>query len=79
MILFRLTRRRVTIAVATVLVVFGLLFVGVSWYYSGLIEDGGFKVDREADELDLEIVSVADGKISFKHPSGDGRWVQSGL
>jgi len=79
MILFRLTRRRVTIAVATVLVVFGLLFVGVSWYYSGLIEDGGFKVDREADELDLEIVSVADGKISFKHPSGEGRWVQPGL
>lgn len=79
MSLFRLTRRRVTITVATVLVVIGILYVGVSWYYSGLIEDGGFKIDREADELDLEIVSVADGKISFKHPSEDGRWAQPGV
>ena len=77
--MFRLTRRRVSVTVAVVVAVFGVLVLGASWYYSGLIEDGAFKIDREADEFDLDIVSVSEDRISFTHPSGDGRWVQPGV
>ena len=77
--MFRLTRRRVGVTVAVVVAVFGILVLGASWYYSGLIEDGAFKIDRELDELDLDVVSVSANQISFKHPSGDGRWVQPGI
>ncbi len=65
--------------VAVVVAVFGVLVLGASWYYSGLIEDGAFKIDREADELDLEVVSVSADQISFTHPSEEGRWTQPGV
>lgn len=77
--LFRLTRRRVVTTITTVVLVVVVLVLGASWYYSGLIEDGAFKIDREPDELDLEIVSVTEDQISFRHPSGDGRWEQPGV
>ena len=77
--MFRLTRRRVAVTVAVVVTVFGVLVLGASWYYSGLIEDGAFKIDREADELDLDIVSVSADQISFTHPSEEGRWTQPGI
>ncbi|MDP6274082.1 MAG: hypothetical protein QGI84_08795, partial [Dehalococcoidia bacterium] len=72
--MFRPTRRRVATAFAVIVAVLGVLILGASWYYSGLIEEGAFKIDREADELNLEIVSLTDDQISFKHPSGEGRW-----
>ena len=56
-----------------------VLILGVSWYYSGLIEDGAFKIDREPDELNLEIVSLSSDQIGFRHPSGEGRWEQPGV
>ncbi len=77
--MFRPTRRRVATAFAVIVAVLGVLILGASWYYSGLIEDGAFKIDREADELNLEIVSLTDDQISFKHPSGEGRWEQPGI
>ena len=68
--MFRLTRRRVVTTITTVVLVVVVLVLGASWYYSGLIEDGAFKIDREPDELDLEIVSgteiVADGRIGLQ-------------
>jgi alpha-beta hydrolase superfamily lysophospholipase len=77
--LFRMTKQRVVVTVAVVVTVLGILVFGASWYYSGLIEDGAFKIDREVDELDLEVVSVSANQISFKHPSTAGRWVQPGI
>ncbi len=67
------------VTVAVVVMVFGVLVLGASWYYSGLIEDGAFKIDRESDELDLEVVLVSENQISFTHPSEDGRWTQPGV
>ncbi len=77
--LFRITKQRVGVTVAVAFAVFGILVLGASWYYSGLIEDGAFKIDHEMDEFDLDVVSVSANQISFKHPSGDGRWVQPGI
>lgn len=74
-----LTKRRVFVAIAVIIAVSGVLFLGAGWYYSELIEDGAFRLDREAEELDLVFVSVSDNRVSFKHPSGDGRWVQPGI
>ncbi len=74
-----LTRRRVALVGSVVAAVLGVLFLGAGWYYSGLIEDGAFKIDLEADELDLEIVSASDDLISFTHPSEEGRWAQPGI
>jgi len=74
----KLFGRRAITAVIIAAAIFAIALSGVSWYYSDLIEDGAFKIDRDAEEFDLEIVSVRDGQISFGHPSGDGRWVQAG-
>jgi len=77
--LFRITKRRVGVTVAVTVAVFGILVLGASWYYSGLIEDGAFKIDHDMDEFDLDVVSVSENQIIFEHPSGDGRWVQPGI
>ena len=77
--MFRITKRRVGVTVAVTVAIFGILVFGASWYYSGLIEDGAFKIDHDMDEFDLDVVSVSENQISFKHPSGDGRWVQPGI
>ena len=67
------------VAVAVIAVaVSGVVLLGVTWYYSGLIEEGAFKIDLDADEFDLEIVTASDDRVSFGHPSGEGRWVQPG-
>ncbi|MDP6823204.1 MAG: alpha/beta fold hydrolase [Dehalococcoidia bacterium] len=76
---FRLTRRRAAVVGAIIVTVSGILFLGAGWYYSGLIEDGAFKIDLSADELDLEIISVSEDQVSFEHPAGEGRWTQPGI
>ncbi|MDA1258856.1 MAG: prolyl oligopeptidase family serine peptidase [Chloroflexi bacterium] len=76
--LFRISRRRIVTIVVATLAAFAVLLFGASWYYSGAIEEGAFKIDHEPDEFDLEIVSASDNRVSFEHPSGDGRWIQPG-
>ena len=66
-------------AIAATLLTPVTLILGIGWYYSGLIEEGAFKIDREPDELNLEIVSLSSNEITFRPPSGNGRWKQSGI
>ena len=73
-----MTKQRVGVTVTVTVAVFGILALGASWYYSGLIEYGAFKIDHEMDEFDLDVVAVSANEIRFKHPSTVGRSVQPG-
>jgi len=73
-----MTKQRVGVTVTVTVAVFGILVLGASWYYSGLIEYGAFKIDHEMDEFDLDVVAVSANEIRFKHPSTVGRSVQPG-
>ena len=74
----RLTRRR-AIVLGSLAVVLLSAWMGVSWYYAGQIESLGFEIDRDPDELDLEIVSFEGGVVTLRHLSGGDLWERSRL
>lgn len=79
-----LTRqRRILLAAVLALVLIAVVAVGGGgWYLSNLIRDGGLVPDHEAPKLDLEIVAIADGRITLRagpDADEDGRWSRDGL
>jgi hypothetical protein len=45
--------------------------LGGGWYYSGVIEDVGFTVDREPHEFEVEVVAIDAKSITLKPPDTD--------
>ena len=79
-----LTReRRILLAVVLALVLIAVVAVGGGgWYLSNLIRDGGLVPDHEDPKLDLEIIALADGRITLRagpDADEDGLWSMDGL
>lgn len=79
-----LTRqRRILLAVVLALVLIAVVAVGGGgWYLSNLIRDGGLVPDHEDPKLDLEIIALADGRITLRagpDAGEDGPWSMDGL
>ena len=67
--------------VATLIAAFAVVGGG-GWYMSNLLRDGGLLPDHEPDPLDLEVVGVGNGRITFSpgpETDEDGRWSRNGL
>ena len=67
-----ISRKRIIIAAAAVLAVLGVGFGGASWYYAGLIEDLGLKIDR-VREYEVRVVRVDGNTITLDAPDDDLR------
>ncbi len=75
-------RRIVLAAVLAFVLVIVVAVGGGGWYLSNLIRDGGLVPDHEDPKLDLEILAVADGRITLRagpDADEDGRWSMDGL
>ncbi len=79
-----LTRQqRTLLAAALALVLIAVVAVGGGgWYLSNLIRDGGLVPHHEDPKLDLEIIALADGRITLRagpDADEDGPWSMDGL
>ena len=79
-----LTRqRRILLAAVLAFVLIIVVAVGGGgWYLSNLLRDGGLIPDHEAPILDLEIIALADDRITLRagpDADEDGRWSRDGL
>jgi hypothetical protein len=76
-------QRRILLAAVLALVLIAVVAVGGGgWYLSNLIRDGGLVPDHEDPVLDLEIIALADGRITLRagpDADEDGRWSMDGL
>ena len=79
----RLARWKIAIlAVSAVLVVaLGGLVAG-GWYFAELVKDGALEPDRDPDEMDLQVVSLGEDRVTLRateKASDDGDWTEDGV
>ncbi|MBI4305438.1 MAG: alpha/beta hydrolase [Chloroflexi bacterium] len=59
-------RYRLITGVLVLLVLFGLAFMGVAWYYAGQIESGALRVDREPHKRELRVESITQSPAEIR-------------
>ncbi len=68
-------------ASAVLVVVLGGVVAG-GWYFSNVLRGGALEPDRKPDELDLEVVSLGEGRVTLRatsEASEDGDWTKDGI
>ena len=66
---------------AVALLAFGGLAAG-GWYFSDRLKGGALEPDRDPDELDLQVVSLGEGRVTLRateKAGDDGAWREDGL
>jgi pimeloyl-ACP methyl ester carboxylesterase len=70
------------LAVAAVLLLALVGLVAGAWYYADRIEEGALEPDRSPDKLDLQVVSLEEGRVTLRatrQAKDDGDWTKDGL
>lgn len=73
---------KIGIGVTAVLLIVLVAFVGGGFYFSNLIREGAFVVDREEEKFTLEVAAVGDGRITLRmtdETDKDGDWRRKGI
>ena len=74
--------RKVTIAVASLLVVAFVALVAIGWYYSNVMHDGALALDHNDEALDLTVTDVGEGTVTLQVTEETdveyGRWRHEG-
>ena len=66
-----ITLRRLLLAFVVLAAIPPLTLLGGGWYYSGVIEDVGFTVDREPHEFEIEVIAIDAESITLAPPDND--------
>lgn len=54
----------------TVALFVGVAVLGIGWYYSDQIEDGGLRVKHDPPEYEIEVVALGEGRVTLRFPAG---------
>ena len=60
-----MTPRRLALGSGVIALVFIAVTLGIGWYYSSLIEDGGLRVKHDPAKYEVEVVGLADGRVTL--------------
>ena len=65
---FRMTPKRLALAFGGLALLLVVVVLGVGWYYSGQIEDGGLRVKHNPARYEVQVVALEDGRITLRLP-----------
>ena len=67
--LFRMTPKRLALAIGGLVLLLVVAVFGIGWYYSDQIEDGALRVKHDPAKYEVEGVALEDGRITLSLPT----------
>ncbi len=78
----RISRRKVIVTGAALIVVVAVALAGTGWYLSGLIESGALNVKHDPEAPNMEVASLGRGTVTLRRTADadeDGAWTKPGI